>query len=63
MFNPSLIILIYETALRVYSFTNPRAEELGIISHHGPMHPSYATPDARLRSFKAWKTIDTSNNS
>ena len=29
-------------------------EELGIISHHGPMHPSYATPDARIRSFKEW---------
>jgi len=29
-------------------------EELGIISHHGPMHPSYATPEARIRSFKEW---------
>ena len=29
-------------------------EELGIINHTGPVHPSYATPDARMRSFKEW---------
>lgn len=30
------------------------SESLGIISHHGPLHPSYATPEARLRTFRDW---------
>jgi len=30
------------------------SESLGIISHHGPLHPSYATPEARLRTFREW---------
>ena len=30
------------------------SESLGIISHHGPLHPSFATPEARLRTFREW---------
>ncbi|XP_023329577.1 uncharacterized protein LOC111702197 isoform X2 [Eurytemora carolleeae] len=30
------------------------SESLGIISHTGPLHPSYATPEARLRTFREW---------
>lgn len=38
------------------SSKSPRefSESLGIISHHGPLHPSYATPEARLRTFREW---------
>ena len=43
-----MINLGFPCAQRQYS------ESLGIISHTGPLHPSYATPEARLRTFREW---------
>jgi len=53
-----------ETGLRWYRNPNSGPEKgfpcsqypesLGIISHHGPLHPSYATVEARIRTFRDW---------
>ena len=32
--------------------TNP--ESIGILKHAGPLHPQYATLEARLRTFREW---------
>lgn len=36
------------------SFGERYPETLGVISHHGPLHPSYATLEARMRTFRDW---------
>ena len=32
--------------------SNPEA--IGILKHAGPLHPQYATLEARLRTFREW---------
>ncbi len=29
-------------------------ESMGILKHAGPLHPQYATPEARARTFRDW---------